>query len=88
MKEGRESGEAQGWAGGNPLAEQHAAHRERLKQLKDIVAKETDPRIQIWIRVKWGGERAMDVGRELGYRDGTGFCRSLSGWNTRTQIHG
>ena len=39
------------------------------------MAKEGDRRITIWARVRLGGERLVDVGREMGYKDGSGILQ-------------
>jgi len=36
-----------------------------------------DQRIMIWAKVKLGGERPVDVGREMGYRDGSGILQVI-----------
>ena len=36
---------------------------------------EADSRIGIWLRVRLAGERPADLGRELGYADGSGVLR-------------
>ena len=43
--------------------------RERVACLADG---ESDPRVRIWMRVRLGGERLVDVARDAGYRDGSG----------------
>jgi putative transposase len=49
--------------------EQADAVRQRVRQLVDGI---TDARIQIWARVRLGGERGVDLAREYGYRTGAG----------------
>ena len=39
-------------------------------QWEPRLAQETDKRVRIWLRVRLGGERKVDVARALGYRDG------------------
>jgi len=48
------------------------AVRERVREL---VAHELDRRVQIWARVKLGGERKVDVAKEFGYGDGSGVLQ-------------
>jgi hypothetical protein len=42
------------------------------KQIRACVEGEEDRRIQMWIRVRLGGQRMTEVAREYGYRDGSG----------------
>ena len=42
------------------------------KRLQRILEGETDERIRLWARVRLGGERNVEVARELGYRGGSG----------------
>jgi hypothetical protein len=39
---------------------------------KAIYADDTDRRVQIWARVRLGGERLVDVAARYGFRDGSG----------------
>ena len=48
--------------------------RERVHQL---VGQEKDWRMQLWIRVRLGGEKMAAVAREMGYRDGSGVAQVL-----------
>ena len=57
--------------------QRNEGNRERMKRLKDLLAKEEDPRIKIWVRVRLGGERPVDVGREMGYRNGSGVLQVI-----------
>ena len=50
---------------------------EMKKRLGKILAKEGDRRIKIWARVELGGQRPVDVGREMGYRDGSGVLQVI-----------
>lgn len=50
-------------------------NRERRERLREILANEGDRRIKIWARVKLGGERPVAVGREMGYRNGSGVLQ-------------
>ena len=55
------------------------SEREGAKETQDrvrrLVAKESDTRLQIWARVRLGGERGRDVAKEFGYRDGSGVTQ-------------
>ncbi len=42
----------------------------RQQLIKARVEKEGDWRWRIWLRVKWGRERPVDIAREMDYRDG------------------
>jgi hypothetical protein len=46
------------------------AGREVRERVRAVLEGEQDRRLRIWIRVRLGGERMVDVSRELGYRDG------------------
>ena len=43
------------------------------------MAGETNERVRIWARIRLGGERAVDVAREMGYRDGSGITHVVKG---------
>jgi hypothetical protein len=38
--------------------------KQRQAKLREVVEREVDDRIKIWIRIKLGGERKVDLGRE------------------------
>ena len=40
--------------------------------MKELVADETDKRVQVWARMRLGGERGVDLARVYGYQDGSG----------------
>jgi REP element-mobilizing transposase RayT len=48
------------------------------RRIDAAVEVETDRRIQIWLRVRLGGERMTEVARVFGYRDGSGVHRVVS----------
>lgn len=53
--------------------------RDRIRQqVQQLVEKESDARIKMWIRVRLGGERLVDIAREQGYRDGAGVCQVVT----------
>ncbi len=45
------------------------------RRVEEMLGRETDARIRIWIRVQLGAQRATDIARELGYADGSGVSR-------------
>lgn len=57
--------------------QRNEGNRESRKRLGEILENEGDRRIKIWTRVKLGGERPVDVGREMGYRDGSGVLQVI-----------
>lgn len=59
------------------LWRRNEGNREKRQRLKEILAKEEDRKIRIWARVKLGGERPVDVGREMGYRNGSGVLQVI-----------
>ena len=48
--------------------------RERVRQLAE---QESDWRVQLWMRVRLGGEKMLALARELGYRDGSGVAQVI-----------
>ena len=66
------------WAKGRPekvrWTESEGA-KEAQDRVRRLVAKERDRRLQIWARVRLGGERGRDVAKEFGYRDGSGVTQ-------------
>ena|SRR3989338_1404714 len=56
--------------------------RQEKRQIEDqinrLIQKEKDFRVQLWIRVRLGGQRLADIAREQGYRDGSGVYRVIS----------
>jgi REP element-mobilizing transposase RayT len=44
------------------------------ERAKKKAERETDWRLQVWIRIQLGGERMTVVAREMGYRDGSGVA--------------
>ena len=55
------------------------------RQLPALLAAESDSRIQIWLRVRLGGERKVDVARDLGYRDGGSVLQVLKRLEAKAQ---
>ena len=55
------------------------------RKVANLVGEEADERLRIWIRVELGGERMTAVGRELGYRDGSGVHRVVQRLNLRAE---
>jgi len=45
------------------------------KYIKVLLEKENDPKVQMWIRIRLGGERIADLAQEQGYRHRTGVFR-------------
>jgi len=43
--------------------------------IMQMVAEEKDPRVGLWLRVRLGGERPVDLARLFGYADGSGVVR-------------
>lgn len=44
-----------------------------------------DERLRVWIRVRLGGERKVDVARSMGYRDGSGVLQVLKRLERRAE---
>jgi len=51
--------------------------KEIQARLRQLLADEKDERIRIWARVRLGSERGVDVGREYGYKDGSGVTQLI-----------
>jgi putative transposase len=49
--------------------------KETHERIRRLVATESDARLQIWARVRLGGERGGDVAKAFGYRDGSGVTQ-------------
>jgi hypothetical protein len=65
MLGGKKGGEEWRWT----REQEQGAMRAKLMGLLET---EEDERVRIWGRIRLGGERGVDVGRELGYRNGSG----------------
>ena len=55
-------------------SEEGGAIRQRVRRL---VAKEEDDRVKLWARIRLGGERGVEVGREHGYADSSGVTQAV-----------
>ena len=62
-----------------------AGGKARRQKVAKLLAKEPDEQMKIWIRVELGGEKMAAVGRELGYRDGSGVHRVVQRLNQRAE---
>jgi putative transposase len=51
---------------------------ERVRQVEQLLLREEDRRIQIWARVRLGGQRSIDVASQYGFRDGSGVHRVVT----------
>ncbi len=60
-----------------------AGWKAKRQKVAKLVADETDARMKIWMRVELGGEKMAVIGRELGYRDGSGVHRVVQRLNQR-----
>jgi len=58
---------------------------ERAAMVKSLAEKQPDQRVQIWARVKLGGEKMADLAREFGYRDGSGITRVVERLEDRAE---
>jgi REP element-mobilizing transposase RayT len=52
-----------------------ASQAQRRRLVEQLLEEETDRRVQIWARVRLGGERLVDVAVRYGFRDGSGVHR-------------
>lgn len=81
---------AKGWIGRKTGAEEirwkrRAEEQEVQQQIDALVEAETNPRIQIWIKVRLGGRRLVDVGKEHGYCNGSGVLVRVKRLEIRAQ---
>jgi REP element-mobilizing transposase RayT len=60
-----------------------AGLKAKRQKVAKLAAEETDERMKIWMRVELGGEKMAALGRELGYRDGSGVHRVVQRLNQR-----
>jgi hypothetical protein len=65
MLGGKKGGEEWRWT----REQEQGAMRAKLMGLLET---EEDERVRIWGRIRLGRERGVDVGREMGYRNGSG----------------
>lgn len=59
--------------------------KENRRRIAKLLTEEEDERMKIWIRVELGGEKMTAIGRELGYRDGSGVHRVVQRLNERAE---
>ena len=55
------------------------------RRIAKLPAQEEEVRMRIWIRVELGGEKMTAIGREIGYRDGSGVDRVVQRLNKRAE---
>jgi len=63
----------------------HASSKAAGRKIAKLIADEADERLKIWMRVELGGERMAEIGRELGYKDGSGVHRVVQRLNARAE---
>ena len=72
-----------GMIGGKPGTDElHWTRRERQNpaaagRVRRLVDQEQDDRLKIWLRVRLGHERKVDVARDYAYRDGSAVLQIL-----------
>lgn len=60
-------------SGAEEIRWQRQAGQEAIqRKVQALLELESDPKIQIWIKVRLGGQRLVDVGAEHGYCNGSG----------------
>jgi len=57
---------------------QHHGQKPLEVQIRKMVEQQKDPRLRLWIRVRLGGEKHVDLAHEEGYRDGSGVYRVVT----------
>ncbi len=65
--------------------EETGAIRQRVRRL---VAREEDDRVKLWARIRLGGERGVEVGREHGYADSSGVTQTVKRLEARATKDG
>lgn len=67
-----------------PTAKHEIRWKEKQSQsqidnlIRELLRLENDPKIQLWIRIRLGGQRQADIAQEQGYRDGSGVFRVVN----------
>ena len=56
-----------------------------LDKIEAAIEREPDRRVQMWLRVRLGGERMTEVARAYGYQDGSGVHRVVARLETRAE---
>jgi len=64
---------------------QRAGRDELARRVAKAIEREADRRIQIWLRVRVGGQRMTEVARDYGYRDGSGVHRVIQRLEAKAQ---
>jgi putative transposase len=52
-------------------------HSDMKNEVARLLESEKDKRIQIWVRVRIAGEHLVDVGKDFGYKDGSGVLKTV-----------
>ena len=63
----------------------HADRATVAQRIHQAVERESDRRVQIWLRVRLGGERMTEVAKDYGYRDGSGIHRVVKRLECRAE---
>ena len=58
------------------LLEDH--QKARNEKIQNLIKKEKDSRLQIWLRIRMGHEQMSKVGRDLGYSNGSGIYQVVT----------
>ena len=56
-------------------------------QVRKMVARQKDPKLKLWIRVRLGGEKLIDLAQEEGYRDGSGVYQVVTRLEKVAQVN-
>ena len=64
---------------------QQVQSHEVARLLQPLLARESDRRVAMWLRVRVGGERMTVVAKDYGYRDGSGVHRVLQRLEEKAQ---
>jgi len=52
-------------------------HQENQKKIEELIPRENDKRVKMWIKVRLGGEQRQRVAKEFGYRDSSGVTQVI-----------
>ena len=57
---------------------EHHGRKALEAQVRKLATRQKDPRLQLWVRVRLGGEKLIDLAQEQGYCDGSGVYRVVT----------
>lgn len=64
----------------------HHDQEEVQEILKKIATKQKDERLLMWIQVRLGGQRRVDVARKFGYKDGSAVTHIINRLEKKAEL--